>query len=156
MAIDLHAINENVPLPPGLTIHPVNDLSDLQEWVGVWLFPAGLERVRESYVAALGGLGFAPDRPLRHYIGRIDGHPVATVALFYSAGVAAVHYVVTHADWRRQGIGAAMTLMALQEARAQGWRIAVLTASSLGYHIYYRLGFRPYCRMRIFSWEPVF
>lgn len=155
MALDLHSINEDVQMPPDLTFHAVNDMATLREWVGVWLFPAGLERVREHYISALGGLGFAPDRLLHHYVGRLNGQPVATVALFYSAGVVAIHHVVTHEDFRRQGIGAAITLMALREARTRGWHIAVLTASSLGYDIYYRLGFRSFCQMSTYEWEPV-
>ena len=154
MAIDLHAITADVPTPSGLTFHPVNNMADLREWVGIWLFPGELELVRERYVTVLGALGFAADRPLRHYIGKRNGTPVATIALFSGAGVVAVHHGVTHRDARRQGIGAAMTQMALHEARAHGWHIAVLTASSMGYNIYYRLGFRTYCRMSIYGWKP--
>ena len=126
----------------------------MREWIGVWLFPNGLDAVRVDYLTAFADLGFAPDRPLRFYVGRRNGQAVACVALFYAEGVAAVHHVVTIVDQRRQGLGAAMTQFAMQEARAQGYRVAVLTASPMGYNIYARLGFAPYITMRTYGWEP--
>ncbi len=154
MAADLQHIDESVPFPTGLTIHPVRDAEMMWEWIGVWLFPEEASAVRADYLNALAGLGFAPDRPLRHYVGRLDGKPVACIALFFAEGVAAVHYVVTLSEFRRQGIGAAMTLAALREARSQGYRVAVLTSSPFGYNIYYHLGFRPYITMSTYAWEP--
>jgi len=154
MAADLQHIDESMPFPAGLTIHPVQDVEMMREWIGVWLFPDGLDAMRADYLAALAGLGFTSDRPLHHYVGRLDGNPVACVALFYAEGVASVQYVVTLSAFRRQGIGAAMTLMALREARAQGYRVAVLTSSPFGYNVYHRLGFRPYITMSTYGWEP--
>ena len=87
--------------------------------------------------------------------GTIAGEPVATVALFLGAGVAAIEHVVTIPQVRRQGIGAAITLMAAQEARAQGYRISVLTSSPMGFNIYSRLGFREYCTFRTYEWSLV-
>src|SRR5712691_4264296 len=91
---------------------------------------------------------------LRLYLGTIAGEPVATVALFFGAGVAAIEHVVTIPQVRRQGIGAAITLMAAQEARAQGYRVGVLTSSPMGLNIYSRIGFREYCTFSTYEWEP--
>jgi GNAT superfamily N-acetyltransferase len=154
MAADLQQIDESMPIPDGLTIHSVHDVEMMREWIGVWLFPEGLDAMRADYLTALAGLGFATDRPLCHYVGRLDGKPVACVALFFAEGVASVQYVVTLSAFRRQGIGAAMTLAALREARTQGYRVAVLTSSPFGYNIYHRLGFRPYITMSTYGWEP--
>ena len=64
--------------------------------------------------------------------------------LVFGAGVAAVHWVVTLPEMRHLGIGTAMTLAALREARTIGYRIAILTASPYGGGIYRRIGFRAY------------
>ncbi|HEX4207488.1 MAG TPA: GNAT family N-acetyltransferase, partial [Ktedonobacteraceae bacterium] len=58
--------------------------------------------------------------------------------------VACIGPVVTLPQARRQGIGAAMTLVVLREARAQEYRISVLTASPMGINIYRRIGFQEY------------
>jgi GNAT superfamily N-acetyltransferase len=150
MAIDLLAVNEP-EAPPGLSVAPVLDVAALREWIDVWLFSPGLGEVRERFLAVFAGLGLEPQRALRHYLGRLDGRPVATVALFCGAGVASVQHVVTLPAFLRRGIGAAMTQLALREARALGYRVAVLTASPMGYNVYYRLGFRQYCTLGTYS-----
>jgi len=54
---------------------------------------------------------------------------------------------------RRQGIGAAITLAALRDARAMGYRVGVLGASSAGYTVYKRIGFEEYCKIGIYEWR---
>src|SRR5262249_17283395 len=117
MAADLLALDEEVaPLPAALAFTPVQDTAALRAWIDVWLHPVPSIELRERFLAAIAGLGFAQERPLRHYLGVLDGRPVATATLFFGAGVVSVQHVVTHSAFRRRGIGAAMTLRALRAA----------------------------------------
>ena len=60
-----------------------------------------------------------------------------------ASGVAMVHGVAVVPDVRRKGIGSAITAEALRRVRDdEGYRIAVLQASSLGRGPYERIGFR--------------
>ena len=98
--------------------------------------------------------GLGTDLPWRYYVGRMGSAPVASAELFVAERVAAVHHVVTVPEARRRGIGSAMTLRLLHDARALGYRVGVLTASPSGIGSYRRFGFREYCEFRRFEWEP--
>jgi len=98
-------------------------------------------------------IGLDDQQPWQYYLGLLHGTPVATTSLFLSAGVAGTYFVFTVPSARRQGIGALITLAALWDARALGYGIGVLGASSMGYPVYQRLGFRQYCTIGIFEWR---
>jgi predicted acetyltransferase len=61
--------------------------------------------------------------------------------------------VGTVPEARRQGFGAAVTLAALRDARALGYRVGILHSSAMGFPVYQRLGFRELCRMSKFEWQ---
>lgn len=80
--------------------------------------------------------------PWRCYIGRLDGKPVASNMLFNGAGVASVFGVATVPEARGKGIGAAITLIAYEEAMRMGYQHGVLFGTELGVPVYRRIGFR--------------
>lgn len=146
MAVDLLELHEDLPTPAGLTVEPVNDTGALRQWAYTSALGFGLpETSVDPWFELLAALGF--DLPLRNYLATLDGEPVATSQLLLGAGVAGIYVVATLPEARRQGIGAAITLAPLREARAMGYRIGILHASPKGEGVYRRLGFQEYCRM---------
>lgn len=155
MAVDLDAIPAHVPTPEGLTIAPVDDLAALEAWV--WTAGAGYgepEDVLQARLAVHASLGLAPGLPLRRYLARLDGQPVAMSAYFLAAGVAGIYEVATMPSARRQGIGAAITLAPLLAARELGYHVGVLESSPMGVSVYTNLGFRTCCSFDLYGWEP--
>jgi ribosomal protein S18 acetylase RimI-like enzyme len=146
MAVDLLELNEGPPTPSGLTIERVGDTETLRKWAYASI--VGFEMPKSSvdtWFDVFTGLGF--DLPLRNYVGILNGEPIAASELFLGAGVAGIYVVGTIPSMRRQGIGAAMTLAPLGDARAMGFRIGILHSSPLGLGVYRRLGFQEYCKM---------
>jgi ribosomal protein S18 acetylase RimI-like enzyme len=154
MAVDLLALNEDLPVSSALAIQQVASREQVEQWAQVWGCGVTPDWVVRLLFEAYAGLALSPESPLRMYLGLLDGVPVATSAIMFGGGVACIKHVVTLHRVRRQGIGAAMTLMAAREARKQGYRIAVLSASPFGIGIYRRLGFREYCNLSIYEWKP--
>jgi len=155
MAVDLPTLPEEVPVSEGFSVERVRDEARLAEWIealgsGFGEGPVEAEWVGEVYRK----LGFEDEGLWRHYLGRLDGTPVATATLFFGAGVAGVYFVCTVERARRRGIGAAVTLAALREARDLGYTVGVLGSSEMGYPVYRRLGFEEYCRIGLYEWRP--
>ena len=152
MAADLLALHEEERAPADLAIEAVTDQAGLSLWIETHQRSAEPPDDWAKVMATLfSDMGF--ELPMRHYVGRRGGEPVATSQLFLAAGVAGVYCVGTLPEARRQGIGAAMTLAALRDARALGYRIGILHSSAMGFHVYQRLGFRELCRMGKFEWQ---
>lgn len=153
MAVDLLALNEDVAAPPVLSIKRVSDKEGLRKWLCVFTLAFGLpDAVGEAMFDIEVDLGLGQHHPRQLYIGLMAGEPVATSLLFLGAGVAGIYGVGTLPQARRQGVGTAMTLAPLLEARAMDYRVGVLHASEMGLGVYRRLGFQEYCRLGGYVW----
>lgn len=155
MAVPLAVLPETVPVPDELSVVEVLDLPTLEQWIETLGISYGTswQSLRSRYeMRAAQGLG--PGTPYRSYLAYLGDRPVATSELFLGAGVASILWVGTVPEARRLGIGAAVVLAPLQEARRLGYRIGALTASKAGYGVYRQLGFREMCRIAHYSWSP--
>ena len=80
--------------------------------------------------------------------GRVEDRTVAVSMAFVEAGVVGIYGVATHPEWRRRGIGTAMTLRALE---ADPTLPAVLQPSAMAEPMYAALGFRRFATFRAWS-----
>jgi GNAT superfamily N-acetyltransferase len=75
-------------------------------------------------------------------LGRIDGTPVASAAVFMISGVRYVALVATMPDWQRRGYAEAVMRHALEVAAATyGETPTVLHATDAGRPVYARMGY---------------
>jgi GNAT superfamily N-acetyltransferase len=153
MALDLLSPTPELPEVSRLVIEEVLAGNRLRQWSQTTFCGAPQEAV-ECVLTAHSSLPLGDKSPISLYLGLVNGAPVATVKLFYAAGVAYIGRVVTVPAYRRQGIGTQMTLHAMHTARQAGYRIAVLTASPMGVNIYRRLGFYECCTISTYAWSP--
>lgn len=147
MAVDLLALNEDVPQPSGLEIEHVRDVETLKKFGHAADTGFGMPDFGKAILDIEASLGFGHHLPRHHYVGLLKGEPVGTSTLFLGAGVAGIYTVAAVPKARGQGIGSAMTLAPLREARAMGYRIGVLRSSRMGLNMYRRLGFKEYCKV---------
>ena len=155
LAVDLNILPDLTNAPDDLEVVEVLDLQTLETWVNVWSESYNSDETkRQSRFNLRASQGLGPEKSYRSYLAYLDGKPVATSELFLGAGVAAIVWVGTIPSARRQGIGGAVTLAPLLEARRLGYRIGSLMASELGYPVYRKLGFQEYCRFPQYVWKP--
>ena len=138
-----------------LTLDPVVDRAALTEWCRVLCegFAAPIE-FGHAFAEFVLAVGLESPSPLRHYLASVNGEAVGTSSIFYAAGVAGLYNVSTLPSHRRKGVGAAITRAAMTIARDEGYRMAILHSSTLGYHVYQSLGFKECCRIGQFVWVP--
>jgi len=144
MAADLHQMNEAAltQVPSGFVIDEVRDETALYDFKHVFRDTYGVpDGVAQAWVDATQYVGIGRT-PWRMYVGRLNGEPVVTNMLFNGGGVASVFAVATVPSARGKGIGGAITLKPLLEARDMGYRHAVLFSTEMGIHAYERIGFR--------------
>jgi GNAT superfamily N-acetyltransferase len=155
MAVDLAALREDRPPPRGLRFDrldpdaPGEALAAYTRVLGVAFHVS--DDVRRAYqdgmaASRLSGPGWT------HYLGRLDGAPVAATSLLLAAGVAGIYNVATVPEARGRGVASALVAAALREARAWGYRAGVLQSSQAGFSVYQRLGFRKVCAFRHYVW----
>jgi GNAT superfamily N-acetyltransferase len=129
-------------VPPGLTIEPVRDDADLDTFTAELVAAFGMpEWAAHSWNEATRAVGIAR-APWSLYLARVAGEPAGTAMLVKGGGVAGVTAIAVREAWRNRGIGAAISLQPLLDARREGYRHAALFATPMGEPVYARLGFR--------------
>jgi GNAT superfamily N-acetyltransferase len=125
----------------GLVIERVRGEADLDAFLAVAEGALELSPVVGGLLRDLAAtMGLGDDAPIRHYLGRIDGDVVG-IATLHLGSCAGVYNVGTPEAARGRGIGTALTVATLLDARAAGCRVAALQSSELGLRVYERLGF---------------
>ncbi|AKQ68841.1 acetyltransferase, GNAT family [Myxococcus hansupus] len=143
MSMDLSRLPA-LTLPPGLSIRRAEDertLADFAHVVAANWEPSDADVV--EFYARTAHAALAPDSPIRFFVGYLDGEPVSASECHMAQGVAGLYSVATLRHARRRGIGSALTLAPLLDAREAGYRTATLQASAQGQGVYSRLGFVP-------------
>jgi len=145
MVADLHKMNESVleKVPSGFEINDVQDEKDLQDFKQVLIdgydIPAPMA---DGWVQAAHEFGIGKT-PWRMLLGRLNGEAVGTNVIFNGAGVVGVYGIAVVPSARGKGIGAAITLKPLLEARDKdGYKYTALFSTEMGAPVYQRIGFR--------------
>ncbi|MFX1458015.1 MAG: GNAT family N-acetyltransferase [Promethearchaeota archaeon] len=155
MAYNLKMMNTERELLNKVKIVKVESMDNLKVWNNIILtgfdFP---EEVRpnfffEAFLFILLNNRASASAFLAYY----DGNPVASSLVLYKAGVAGIHMVTTLEEARRKGIGTAITLGSLSEAKKLGYEIAILHSTEMGLNMYKWMGFKEYCPIELFIWQ---
>jgi len=155
MAVELDAIQYIPKVPTDFHIEEVRGVEMQSLWARVLAkgnaFPDDAARMFADLEPTLSGTDCAGSP---RYLGFLSGRPAATSVLVLAAGLAGIYAVSTLPDARRQGLGAAMTVLPLFRARSQGYRLGILQATVMGHSVYKGLGFRDVSQYRCYSQVP--
>jgi GNAT superfamily N-acetyltransferase len=148
MAAELDPL-EAAPTPDELDVRRVGTEAELDAFARLlaanWSPPD--EWVVRFYRAAA-PVVLSASAPVRFYLGSVGEQPVATAELTLGGDVAGLYNISTLTEWRGRGFGTALTVRPLLDARAEGYRTAILQAAPAGVSIYRRVGFAPFGDIR--------
>jgi hypothetical protein len=154
LAADLFKLPESPAAIPGFTITPVTGLDSMKTWCDTAVAGYGMpELAGPAFLDWFSSFLLSRREPLRHYLGWWEGRAVATASLLLAAGVAGIYNVSVLNAARGRGIGSAMTLAPLIEARTEGYRTGILQSTAQGLRVYRKLGFKNYCSIGSYVWE---
>jgi len=154
MAIRLDQAAPADPAPPGLDIAELSGPDGLAEWVHCYGPSLGVPQEALAGQLAVERRRLDPPGTLIRFTGRIGGTLAGTAALLGRHGVAGLYVITVRPEFRRRGIGTALTAAALAAARDRGLTVATLHATPDGEPVYRRMGFTEVARYRHFSPPP--
>jgi GNAT superfamily N-acetyltransferase len=156
MGVALARLPPALSMPEGVTVERVRDRAGLECWTRTVVAGFGMPPdAGEALLMVLSRNDLLGDTaPVHFYLASLQGEPVAGSTVLVAAGVAGIFNVATLEAARGRGIGTAITLAPLLDARDHGYRIGVLQASEMGYSIYAQMGFTEQFRYHLYHWEP--
>jgi ribosomal protein S18 acetylase RimI-like enzyme len=127
---------------------PVNDLS-------TWIDP-----INDGFAAAEGddsyrnlnaGIFNSESGKLRQFVAYYDDDVVGAGTLFVTNDAVMIHNLATKKAFTRRGVGTALTLFMMEQARQLGIRHCFLDSSADGFDLYRKIGFRIYSTTLIYT-----
>ncbi len=147
MSMELADLPPAIELPAGLALRRVRTAAELADFAAVnaanWDPP---DAAVSAFYQGAARLLLQEHCPMRMFVGYLGGLAVAASELFLGGGLAGLYNIATRVQFRRRGIGTALTWAAADEARRLRVSTATLQASEDGQGVYARLGFRPCCQ----------
>ncbi|HEX9982890.1 MAG TPA: GNAT family N-acetyltransferase [Thermoanaerobaculia bacterium] len=155
MVADMAKVDFDVPLAPGVSLVRVEDARGFDDWLSV-LLPTFHRPPGEGAVWRAGyeQFGFGNHDTWAHFVGLLDGKPVATTSVLVAGELVGIYHVATLPEARGRGIGSAVTLAGMQHGHERGAKRAVLQSSEMGFTVYQRCGFADVADLRLYDWRP--
>jgi predicted N-acetyltransferase YhbS len=138
---------------PSLTIQELGAKNDLSRWIQPINEAFDAKPEEDSYRKLNADPLNKDCTKLRHFVAMIDNNVVAAGTLFLSDQSVMLHNLATKKDYARRGIGTALTLYMMSEAKNLGYKHCFLDSSEDGFSLYKRIGFKIYSTTLIYSKE---
>lgn len=138
--------------PAGVAIRAVATEQDREAWLEAGLGGfASDEMDRQAMGSIASHLGALTGGSVMSFYGLADDRPVATAQVFVDPETryGVVGWVGTLPEYRRRGIGTAVTRAAADAGFNMGADLVGLQATSAGFPMYEKLGFRPISRYKV-------
>lgn len=154
MQLDLARLNETIAIPADFRVVRVATPAQLREFIRVQSCNSDLPAdAAEAWFNLEADIGLGDHLAWQRYLGYWRGEPVATASTITASEVVGLYQVATLPQARGFGLGTAISLAAMRDARQRGQCQAILHSTELGFNVYRRLGFEPVTDVDIYLWS---
>jgi ribosomal protein S18 acetylase RimI-like enzyme len=137
--LDLRNLAPAPAVPDGFRMARVSSDQMMAEWVRT--SEAGFEGELPLFYQAYARHGYGPAASSLHYTGWLGDIPVTSCTLLDAGGTAAIYDLSTLPQYRRQGLGGALSHAMLVETRQRGYDQTWIWSSNIARSLYQKLGF---------------
>ena len=137
---------------PRLDVRPIGELTDRLAFAGILsaTFDLPYSICVDMYGPENGWTG-----GYRGWVGYVNGEPIVSTACVVEANVIGVYSVGTMPGWRRRGYAEQLMRTVLAQLTLEtGIERTILQATSEGFRVYQRMGYRRVTQFSIFLTEP--
>jgi ribosomal protein S18 acetylase RimI-like enzyme len=157
MAVALNKPSTKLSPHEDLQIMLVQDKTTLLLWEAVSFQGFAMKpETTTQYHRFVTSFNLSPNTPQKIFLAYWQGKAVATSLLFLHENTGGIYFVSTLEQYRRQGIGLALTQATMQYAKKMDFKFCTLQAESAGVRVYQQAGFKEYCRADVYQLSNVY
>lgn len=138
MYFDLENWNKEATFPEDFNIKKASDGQTLNDFAFVL---ANENDAFDSHFHEISKI-LTDDDCQEFYVGYLNDKPISCGLICFFGRVAGLHCLTTSLNYRNKGYGTAMQMFRLKRAKELGYKTAILQASSSGYSLYSKLGWK--------------
>ena len=154
MSADLKSVQDYSLLRPGSEEMLIRPVEQAEHFHAFSQLLTEVFELSSSAVHIITDMFSHPDfdlqRSFLHYLGFLNGHPVAAGSVFIKDNVAGIYNVCVSPDARKRGFGETMTRYLLYISRQNGCKRSVLQSSLMAKRLYERMGFEQCGAFKLF------
>jgi N-acetylglutamate synthase-like GNAT family acetyltransferase len=139
------------PETNSINIREVDCNSDFSEWIIPINDGFQVKEGDDSYLILNVNVMKKHANKFHHYTAYKNGVIAGASTLFLTRNAVMLHNIATLTNYRKCGVGTALTLHMMKEAKKKGYKHCFLDSSEVAFNLYRKIGFKVYTSTLVYS-----